>query len=116
MRLRQARIQVLPDEINQPFVYLLLTVVPLEVGGSHLGGGDQLWAVPRSGSGFSTLPTAQLSHSPQSRNQSGLDLVSDLIKLSILKPAANNKYRVEEVAAFLGDYPPISPVPYEKGR
>ncbi len=40
MRLRQARIQVLPDEINQPFVYLLLTVVPLEVGGSHLG-----WAI-----------------------------------------------------------------------
>jgi len=40
MRLRQARIQVLPDEIDQPFVYLLLTVVPLEVGGSHLG-----WAI-----------------------------------------------------------------------
>ena len=40
MRLRQARIQVLPDETDQPFVYLLLTVVPLEVGGSHLG-----WAI-----------------------------------------------------------------------
>ncbi len=43
-------------------------------------------------------------------------LVSDLLKLSILKPAANVRDRVEEVAAFLGDYPPISPVPYEKGR
>ena len=42
--------------------------------------------------------------------------MSDLIKLSILKPAAHDRYRVEEVAAFLGDYPPISPVPYEKGR
>jgi len=42
--------------------------------------------------------------------------VSELIKLSILKPAAKARYRVEEVAAFLGDYPPISPVPYEKWR
>ncbi len=43
-------------------------------------------------------------------------LVSGLIQLSILKPAAHARDRVEDVAAFLGEYPPISPVPYEKGR
>jgi len=42
-------------------------------------------------------------------------LVSDLIKLCILKPAAKAKYRAEEVSAFLGDHPPLPPAPYEKG-
>ena len=47
------------------------------------------------------------------RNNTGLheDLVSDLSKLSILKPACKAKYRIVEVAAFLGDHSPISPGP-----
>jgi len=48
--------------------------------------------------------------------QGSQGLVSDLLQLSILKPAAHAGYQVEEVAAFLGEYPPISPVPYEKWR
>jgi len=41
---------------------------------------------------------------PLHKNQiRGLGLVSDLIKLSILKPAAHARYRDEEVAAFLGE-------------
>ena len=49
----------------------------------------------------------------QKLNRDDFDLVSelasDLIKLCILKPAAKAKYRAEEVSAFLGDHPPLSP-------
>ena len=56
-------------------------------------------------------PRWMFVHSKLNRDDFDLvsDLASDLIKLCILKPAAKAKYRAEEVSAFLGDHPPLSP-------
>jgi len=92
-------------------------IYPYLLRGLSIERSNQVWAsdicyIPMA-KGFMSLAVIKDWHS---RRVLAWGLVSDLIKLSILKPATHVRYRVEEMAAFLGDYPPISPVPYEKGR